>query len=55
MNKIEALNYVVDNASVSDEWAGAGLYDVLCEIIKSESDDFEEDYLKDLIERGENF
>jgi hypothetical protein len=54
MNKLEALNYIIDNSDHSNEWVGAALYDSLSKIIKSKEEKFTKEYLDILIETAEN-
>lgn len=55
MNKLEALNYLVENARYYDEWSGAGMYHAVENVIKSEEEDFSEDFLNQLLDEAENF
>lgn len=52
MNKLEALNYMVDNDKSYDEWSEAGLANVLSDIIKSSEIHFEKEYLDKLLEKA---
>jgi len=55
MNRMEALNYLVDNRTDFDEWSGAGMMDALVEVIKSEYDSFTKEYLDQLLEKASDF
>jgi hypothetical protein len=55
MNKLEALDYLIENEARSDEWAAAGMYSAVREIINSKDIDFAKEYLDKLIEEAYNF
>jgi len=54
MKKIQALEYLVDNFNppYQDEWMEAGLAQILCEVIKSDSLEFTEEELKSLLDKS---
>lgn len=54
MKKIQALEYLVDNFTppYTDEWMLAGLSQILCEVIKSDSLEFTEEELKSLLDKS---
>ena len=54
MNKLEALNYLVDNHNSYDEWSEDGLKHDLCDIIKSGEEKFTKEYLDNLLEKAQN-
>lgn len=54
MNKIDALNYLVDNAARSHEWEEAGMAYAYSRVIKSEDEEFSEEFLDSLITQAEN-
>lgn len=54
MTKIEALEYLVQNETCFDEWSEAGMYVAVRDIIKSEKETFEKDYLDELLEEARN-
>lgn len=55
MNKLEALNYMIDNSKSYDEWSEAGLGNAMVDIIKSSDEYFEKEYLDELIEKAYNY
>ena len=55
MNKIEALEYLVQNNEYHDEWSGAGMYHALETIIKSEESFFTQEYLDVLLKEASEF
>ena len=55
MNKLEALRYLIDNESYTDEWSGAGMYHAVREVVDSKDDSFDEEFLNELLENAENF
>ena len=56
LSKIEALKYMCKiGPKHTDEWTGAGMYDSLYEVINSDEEYFEREYLDKLLERASNF
>lgn len=55
MNKLEALKYLIDNNVYYDEWRGAGMYEALSTVIKSEEEIFTQEYLDDLLKKASEF
>ena len=53
--KIEAIDYLIANNKYANEWSGAGMYEAVVEVWKSEADEFEVRYLEDLLTKAENF
>lgn len=53
-DKLKGLEYLVENFNppYQDEWMEAGLSEILCDVIKSESQDFTEEELKSLLEKS---
>lgn len=54
MNKLKAIEAVVKNGSRCSEWAEAGLYNLVCEIIKSKETNFDSRILIEKIKQAEN-
>ena len=54
MNKLEALNYLIDNFNPPylDEWIEAGQAHILREIIKSDFITFDNEYLDNLLKEA---
>jgi hypothetical protein len=55
MNKIEALEYLVQNNEYHDEWTGAGMYTALSNIINSDESFFTQEYLDVLLKEASEF
>lgn len=55
MNKLEAIEYLVQNEICSDEWAEAGMYTAISTIIKSEESFFTQEYLDVLLKEASEF
>lgn len=54
MNKLEALKYMSLNGQRNNEWQEAGLCDVLINVILSNENAFEKDYLDNLLNQANN-
>lgn len=56
LSKIEALKYMCKiGPKHTDEWTGAGMYNSLEEVITSDEEYFEKEYLDKLLESASNF
>ena len=55
MNKIEALEYLVENNVYNDEWSGTGMFSILRDVIRSNAETFEKIDLEILLEKARNF
>ncbi len=56
LSKIEALKYMCKiGPSHTDEWSEAGMYHSINEVINSDEEYFEKEYLDKLLERASNF
>lgn len=54
--KLEAIEYLCDNGPTnSNEWTDAGMYHMIREIVKSESDTFTKEYLDSRIKIADEF
>ncbi len=53
--KLEAIEYLCDNGSNSNEWSEAGMYHMISEIVKSETEVFTKDYLDSRIKIADEF
>ena len=54
-SKLEAIEYLVQNERCYNEWACAGMYDAVSEIINSNENEFSEEYLIKLLDKADNF
>lgn len=53
--KFGAINYLVQNSVYSNEWTGAGMYEVIEEIVKApKKSRFKKEYLNGLLEKAKN-
>lgn len=50
LNKLQAIEYLVEHNCHQDEWSGCGMYLKIEEIVKSTNTTFERSYLDRLIE-----
>jgi len=55
MNKIKALEYLVENSVYEDEWSGVGMYNAVEQVIKSTGTDFDTLYLDILLQGAKDF
>ena len=53
--KLTAVEYLVQNNVYQDEWTGAGMYEAIEAIIKSEEKEFTKEYLDGLLKDASNF
>lgn len=53
--KIGAINYLVENSVYSDEWSGAGMYEIIEKIVVAPKNTrFKKEYLNELLEEAKN-
>lgn len=54
-NRLESIKYMIDNEVYGDEWSGAGMYEAIVKIIKSDKEDFMESFLIELLDKASKF
>lgn len=54
-SKWEAVQYLVQNNEYNDEWSGAGMYEIIAEVVeKLENTFFTKEILDKLLEKAKN-
>ncbi len=54
--KIGAINYLIEHNVYENEWQGAGMYEVIVEVVNAPKGfRFSKEYLNSLLEKAKNF